>query len=75
MAELPGTPDSGGHSSTLYVASVEKGFRVLQAVRQAQRELGRNDVSLTEITRLSGLDKSAAQRFTNTLVQDRKSVV
>lgn len=68
MAELPGTPDSGGHSSTLYVASVEKGFRVLQAVRQAQRELGRNDVSLTEITRLSGLDKSAAQRFTNTLV-------
>lgn len=68
MAERLDSGDSGSRSSTLYVASVEKGFRVLQAVRQAQRELRRNDVTLTEITRLSGLDKSAAQRFTNTLV-------
>jgi len=58
----------GNRSNTLYVASVEKGFRVLRAVRQAQREFGRNAVTLTEIARLSGLDKSAAQRFTNTLV-------
>jgi len=68
MAETMDMRDSGTPSGTLYVASVEKGFRVLQAVRQAQRELGRNEVTLTEITRLSGLDKSAAQRFTNTLV-------
>lgn len=69
MAELMDSRDSSAPSSTLYVASVEKGFRVLQAVRQAQREYGRNDVSLTEIARLSGLDKSAAQRFSNTMVQ------
>lgn len=69
MAEKLDSSDSGTQSSTLYVASVEKGFRVLQAVRKAQREYGRNDVSLTEIVRLSGLDKSAAQRFTNTMVQ------
>lgn len=69
MAERQKTQDTGSHSNTLYVASLEKGFRVLNAVRQAQRAYGRSDVTLTEIARLSGLDKSAAQRFTNTLVQ------
>jgi IclR family pca regulon transcriptional regulator len=68
MAELQKSEGTGRSSNTLYVASVEKGFRVLQAVRQAQRGFGRSDVTLTEISRLSGLDKSAAQRFTNTLV-------
>ncbi|MHA1165925.1 MAG: IclR family transcriptional regulator [Alphaproteobacteria bacterium] len=68
MAEQTDFQESSSPSGTLYVASVEKGFRVLQAVRRAQRELGRSDVTLTEISRLSGLDKSAAQRFTNTLV-------
>ncbi len=71
MAEQQESRDIGGRSNTLYVASLEKGFRVLQAVRQAQRAYGRSDVTLTEIARLSGLDKSAAQRFTNTLVHLR----
>lgn len=71
MAERQKTRDIGSSSNTLYVASLEKGFRVLNAVRQAQREFGRSDVTLTEIARLSGLDKSAAQRFTNTLVHLR----
>ena len=69
MTEQLDSPVLGSRSNTLYVASLEKGFRVLQAVRRAQREFGRNDVTLTEIARLSGLDKSAVQRFTNTLVQ------
>ena len=68
MAATLDSSASVTQSSTLYVASVEKGFRVLKAVRQAQRKYGRNEITLTEITRLSGLDKSAAQRFTNTMV-------
>ncbi len=55
-------------SDTLFVSSLEKGFRVLRVFRQAQRELGLRDLSLTEIAKLAELDKSAAQRFTNTLV-------
>lgn len=54
--------------STLYVGSVEKGFDVLKAFRRGQAELGLRDLSLSEVARLAGLDKSAAQRFTNTLV-------
>jgi len=46
----------------LFVASVEKGFKVLHAVAEAGRPLG-----LAEIARLTGLDKSAAQRFAATL--------
>lgn len=46
----------------LFVASVEKGFKVLHAVADAGRPLG-----LSDIARLSGLDKSAAQRFAATL--------
>ncbi|TQV75752.1 IclR family transcriptional regulator [Denitrobaculum tricleocarpae] len=55
-------------SDTLFVGSLEKGFRVLRVFRQAQRDLGLRDLSLTEIAKLAELDKSAAQRFTNTLV-------
>ncbi len=56
-------------SDTLFVASLEKGFRVLRAFSKGHRELNLRDLSLAEIARISGLDKSAAQRFTNTLVQ------
>lgn len=54
---------------TLFVGSVEKGFAVLRAFRKGQRELGLRDLSLSQISAISGLDKSAAQRFTNTLVE------
>jgi IclR family pca regulon transcriptional regulator len=45
-----------------FVASVEKAFQILRAFEARQRSL-----SLTEIAEASGLDKSAAQRFTYTL--------
>jgi len=53
---------SGRRSETLFVASLEKGFRILEAFRESPGDLG-----LTEIAERTGLDKSAAQRFTNTL--------
>lgn len=49
-------------SSALYVGSLEKGFRVLAAFSDDDPELG-----ITEISERTGLDKSAAQRFSNTL--------
>ena len=60
----PSAPDTPTRSGTLFVGSLEKGFRVLEAFRQAPGDLG-----LTEISARTGLDKSAAQRFTNTLHQ------
>jgi len=51
-------------ADTLFVGSMAKGFRVLEAFREAPGDLG-----LTEIADRTGLDKSAAQRFTNTLFQ------
>lgn len=48
--------------SHLFVGSVEKGFRVLRAFG-AQRSM-----SLAEIALATGLDRSATQRFTHTLV-------
>ena len=45
-----------------FVTSVEKAFQILRAFESRQRSL-----SLTEIAEASGLDKSAAQRFTYTL--------
>jgi len=51
-----------------FVASVAKCFQVLHAFRRGQTELHLRDLGLSEITRLSGLDKSAAQRFAETLV-------
>ncbi|MGI9371310.1 MAG: IclR family transcriptional regulator [Hyphomicrobiales bacterium] len=51
----------------LFVGSLEKGFRVLKAFRRGQRELKLRDLSLMELAQLSGLDKSATQRFTYTL--------
>lgn len=54
---------------TLFVGSVEKGFAVLRAFRTGQRELGLPDLSLSQIAEITGLDRSAVQRFTNTLVE------
>ncbi len=54
----------GAAPDTLFVGSVEKGFRVLDAFSQAMTPLG-----ITEIAKITGLDKSAAQRFSNTLHQ------
>ncbi len=51
-------------SSALYVGSLEKGFRVLAAFSDDFPSLG-----VTEIALRTGLDKSAAQRFSNTLHQ------
>lgn len=50
--------------SALYVGSLEKGFRVLSAFGESDGALG-----VTEIAERTGLDKSAAQRFSNTLHQ------
>ena len=46
----------------LFVHSVEKAFRVLDAFGGGARAMG-----LTEIANATGLDRSAAQRFTHTL--------
>lgn len=47
---------------TLFVGSLEKGMRILSVFDERHSALG-----LTEIAALTGLDKSAAQRLTNTL--------
>ncbi|MGX1500142.1 IclR family transcriptional regulator [Roseibium aggregatum] len=47
---------------TLFVGSLEKGLRIMAAFNSHRTELG-----LTELADIVGLDKSAAQRFTNTL--------
>lgn len=52
-----------GNKDRLYVGSIEKGIRVLQAFSHA-----RGDLSLSEIAQLSGLGKSAVQRFCHTFV-------
>lgn len=60
------TPDAKqprrGRESPLFVGSLEKGLRVFQAFDDSHRAL-----RLTEIAAATGLDKSAAQRFTHTL--------
>lgn len=48
--------------SRLFVNSLEKGFLVLHAFRE-----DRTDLSIAEIAAATGLDRSAAQRFTYTL--------
>lgn len=53
---------SHGKESGLFVASVEKAFRVLDAISDAKTELG-----LSEIAARTGIGKSAAQRFLHTL--------
>jgi IclR family transcriptional regulator, pca regulon regulatory protein len=51
-------------SDALHVASVAKAFRVLEAFGQTI-----SDLSLMEIADITGLDKSATQRFSHTLWQ------
>ncbi|MFJ1300255.1 IclR family transcriptional regulator [Pseudomonadota bacterium AL_CKDN230030165-1A_HGKHYDSX7] len=53
----PVSPEPG---DPLYVASLGKAMRVLEAFRQA-----RDSLSLTELVQLTGLGKSAVQRFTH----------
>jgi IclR family pca regulon transcriptional regulator len=55
VAKLP-------EESALYVQSVEKAMKVLTAFDGSKRQL-----SLSEIAALTGMDVSAAQRFTHTL--------
>jgi IclR family transcriptional regulator, pca regulon regulatory protein len=55
------TPTNGSESG-LFVASVEKAFRVLDLFKASQAELG-----LSEVAARSGIGKSAAQRFLYTL--------
>lgn len=50
--------------NALFVGSLEKGFRVLSAFGESDAALG-----ITQIAERTGLDKSAAQRFSNTLHQ------
>ena len=47
---------------TLFVTSLEKGMRILDAFDEEHPELG-----LAELAKVTGLEKSAAQRFSNTL--------
>ncbi len=62
-------PDDATRADPLFVGTLEKGFRVLKAFRRGQRERGLRDLNLSEIAALSGLEKSAAQRLTATLVK------
>jgi IclR family pca regulon transcriptional regulator len=50
--------------SSLFIQSLEKALFVLESFREAERLL-----SLAEISKISGLDKPAAQRCVHTLVQ------
>ena len=49
-------------ASPMFVGSLQRGFAVLEAFTPDQREMG-----ITEIAAATGLDKSAAQRFTFSL--------
>jgi IclR family pca regulon transcriptional regulator len=50
--------------SSLFVGSVEKAFQVLEAFRDTQRLM-----SMAEIARAAGLDRSATQRLVHTMEQ------
>lgn len=68
MLHVPDRESRDDRAGKPFVASVAKCFQVLKAFRRGQTELRLRDLGLAEITRLSGLDKSAAQRFAETLV-------
>jgi len=63
MIETDDGSSEPGRASSLYVASVEKAFRVLSTFTDSTVELGLSDVAAR-----SGLGKSAAQRFLHTLL-------
>jgi IclR family pca regulon transcriptional regulator len=52
------------NDSALHNASIVKGFRVLEAF-----DRGRAALTLTQLVEITGLEKSAVQRFTATLVE------
>src|SRR3546814_5630414 len=52
------------HRSTLFIGSVEKAFKVLQAFNGPRRHM-----TLADICRATGQDRSATQRLTHTLVE------
>ena len=54
--------DPDGYSSKLFISSLDKCFTLLEALRVAGRPLG-----LTELVRLSGLNRSVTQRIAHTL--------
>lgn len=54
--------DPDGYSSRLFINSLAKCFTLLEALRTAGRPLG-----LTELVKLSGLNRSVAQRVAHTL--------
>lgn len=55
-------PASKSQDDVLFVHSVEKAFRIIEAFDEANPTL-----ALSQIVTLTGLDKSAAQRFSHTL--------
>ena len=59
---LDSSEKSNQNKDRLFVESVEKAFKVLEAFRS-----DKVDLSLVEIISRTGLNKSAAQRFTHTL--------
>ncbi len=62
MGDTPDGIIEKGRTSSLYVASVEKAFKVLTAFTDSTAEL-----SLSDVAARSGLGRSAAQRFVHTL--------
>jgi IclR family transcriptional regulator, pca regulon regulatory protein len=58
------TPANAEERSSLFVGSVEKAFQVLEAFRDTHRQM-----SMAEIARAAGLDRSATQRLVHTMEQ------
>ncbi|MDK3019217.1 IclR family transcriptional regulator [Pseudodonghicola flavimaris] len=56
------SPHAPGKQNTLYVGALAKGLRLLHAFDESHTRL-----SLSELSERTGLDKSATQRFANTL--------
>src|SRR4051812_42918941 len=55
---------NGAERSSLFVGSVEKAFQVLEAFRDTHRMM-----TMAEIARAAGLDRSATQRLVHTMEQ------
>lgn len=62
MTQRPQIDDAATTEDHLFVNSVAKAFRVLEAFDE-----GRSSMTLSEVADATGLDKSAAQRFVHTL--------
>jgi IclR family pca regulon transcriptional regulator len=58
----PRTTAKGEERSSLFVGSVEKAFQVLEAFRDTHRAM-----SMAELARAAGLDRSATQRLVHTM--------